>query len=72
MPASPAPATPTAALSVTYAPPAIAPSPFPTAPIVDFAQYVRAANAVGMMALGLLGSVAGLLAARAAEPAKVR
>jgi hypothetical protein len=41
-----------------------APAPLPTAPVVDYAQYVRAANAVGMMAFGLLGMLLASLALR--------
>ena len=36
--------------------------PTPIAPVADFAMYVRAANAVGMMLFGVLGIVVGLFA----------
>jgi hypothetical protein len=39
----------------------------PAAPPVDFSIYVRAGNAVGAMAFGLLGCVVGALAHRAAR-----
>ncbi|HEX6960736.1 MAG TPA: hypothetical protein VF175_02635 [Lacipirellula sp.] len=63
--AAPIPADPSATLSLSFAPPAVAASPIPAAPIVDFAQYVRAANAVGMIGFGLLGMLMGALALRA-------
>lgn len=69
LPGATAPSTAQPALSWVY-PPATA--PVPAAPIVDFAQYVRAANALGMMGFGMLGIAAGLLADRAVRTAQVR
>jgi hypothetical protein len=54
--AQPSPSNPTYTLSVAT-PPVVAPTPLPATPIIDFAQYVRAANAVGMIVFGLLGTV---------------
>ena len=61
-PASPTPAAP---MAVTQW---MARTPAPLyAPSLDFSIYVRAGNAVGMMALGLMGCVVGALAHRAVK-----
>jgi hypothetical protein len=61
------PSQPAARYSYTPAPMAAPAMPTPTAPVapVDFASYVRAANAVATLAFGLMGSLVGLMAFRA-------
>ena len=59
---APYPATPMPAM----APPVVSLVAPPVAAPVDFAQYVRAANAVGMMLFGMLGVLIGLAAQRTA------
>jgi hypothetical protein len=45
----------------------IAAVPMPASPVAEFAQYVRAANAVGMMVFGLLGILAAALVRRSID-----
>jgi hypothetical protein len=53
--------------TATLPPVAAAPALTPAPAFVDFASYVRAGNAVGMMAFGLLGCLVGTLAHRSAR-----
>jgi hypothetical protein len=52
--------------AVPVTPPVVPLVAAPAAAPVDFAQYVRAANAVGMLLFGMLGILIGLAAQRAA------